>query len=253
MFTIKQYVKASSLREAWEINQKRTNRIIGGMGWMKMTHGDIATAIDITELGLNKIEEKDDEFIIGAMVTLRQFETNEGFNSYFDNAAKESVRHIVGVQFRNLATIGGSMWLRPGFSDPLTLFLALDADVELYTGEEENIRIPLNEFYHMKKDNSIIVAVHIKKDNRKVVYESFRNTETDFPVLAVAVAKKDGRFLASIGARPSVARLVEADDVIQLKKEAASLNYQSNLRGTSEYRKMLSGVLIERAAKKLEE
>lgn len=44
---------------------------------------------------------------------------------------KESLRHIVGVQFRNLATVGGSLWGRFGFSDVLTLLLALDAQVEL--------------------------------------------------------------------------------------------------------------------------
>ena len=46
----------------------------------------------------------------------------------------ESVRHIVGVQFRNLATVGGSVFGRFGFSDVLTLLLALEARVVLYRG-----------------------------------------------------------------------------------------------------------------------
>ena len=36
MLTIKNYVRASSLEEAYELNQKRNNRIVGGMLWMKM-------------------------------------------------------------------------------------------------------------------------------------------------------------------------------------------------------------------------
>ena len=36
MLEIKEYVKAESLEQAFELNQKRTNQIIGGMLWMKM-------------------------------------------------------------------------------------------------------------------------------------------------------------------------------------------------------------------------
>lgn len=43
------------------------------------------------------------------MVTLRQIELHEGLNTWSQGAVKESVTHIVGVQFRNLATVGGSI------------------------------------------------------------------------------------------------------------------------------------------------
>ena len=36
MLTINQYVKASSLEEAYELNQKRSNVVLGGMLWLKM-------------------------------------------------------------------------------------------------------------------------------------------------------------------------------------------------------------------------
>jgi len=252
MFTVRQYVRATSLHEAWELNGKRVNSIIGGMGWMKMTRADLSTAIDLSDLGLDTIEETADEFIIGAMTTLRSFELHEGFNEYFNNAAREAVRHIVGVQFRNCATIGGSVWLRPGFSDIITLLQALDTSVELYSGTDMHEFLPLNEFVMTKKDNSIIVAVHVKKDGRKVSYKSFRNTETDFPVLAVAVSKKDNIYTAGVGARPSVARAVSSDNTDDLKVAAAALTYSKNIRGSAEYRRMLSGVLIDRALKELD-
>ena len=80
------------------------------------------------------------------LVTLRERETNEQLNHFTQGAIKESVRHIVGVQFRNLATIGGSIYGRFGFSDVLTLFMALDCEVELYpTG-----RVSIKKFANMK-------------------------------------------------------------------------------------------------------
>ncbi len=47
---------------------------------------------------------------------------------------KEALRHIVGVQFRNTATVGGSIAGRFGFSDVLTILLSMDCHVRLYRG-----------------------------------------------------------------------------------------------------------------------
>lgn len=252
MIAIQNYLKAASLEEAWTANQKRSNRVLGGMGWMKMSSGAVSTAIDLSGLGLDQIQENDDEFIIGAMVTLRQFETHEGLERYLHGAARESVRHIVGVQFRNCATMGGSVWLRAGFSDPLTLLLALDCTVELYQGNEQRVQVPIAEFCKMKPDNSILIAVHIRKTGCQVAYQSFRNTETDVPVLTAAVSCLDGTYCATVGARPTRALAVTADDVDQLIQKAQALPYGDNLRASADYRTMLAGVLIRRAAEELE-
>ena len=131
MIKIKDYIRAGSLEEAYELNQKRSACILGGMLWTKMGERQVQTAIDLSGLGLDQIEESEEEFSIGCMVTLRQMEEHEGLNVYTDGAARECVRSIVGVQFRNLATVGGSIFGRFGFSDVLTLFLALDTEVEL--------------------------------------------------------------------------------------------------------------------------
>ena len=105
MIKIKEYVMAESLEQAYELNQKKRNCIIGGMLWLKMGNRMVPTAIDLSNLGLNTIEENEEEFSIGCMTTLRQLEQHEGLNSYTNGAVSESVRSIVGVQFRNLATV----------------------------------------------------------------------------------------------------------------------------------------------------
>ena len=155
MLKIKEYVKAESLEQAYELNQKRTNCILGGMLWLKMVTRNVQKAIDLSGLGLDQIEENDEEFSIGAMVTLRQIELHEGLNTWSQGAVKESVTHIVGVQFRNCATVGGSIWGRYGFSDVLTMFLGMDTWVELYDAG----KIPLTEFVNRKKDNDILVNI----------------------------------------------------------------------------------------------
>ena len=74
MLTIREYKKAESLEEAYTLNQKKSNRVIGGMIWLKMETLNVGTAIDLSGLGLDTIEETETEFRIGAMASLRALE-----------------------------------------------------------------------------------------------------------------------------------------------------------------------------------
>jgi CO/xanthine dehydrogenase FAD-binding subunit len=159
------------------------------------------------------------------------------------------VKDIVGVQFRNMATVGGSIWGRFGFSDVLTVFLALDSYVELYKGGI----VPLEEFAKMKKDNDILVRLIVKKTPCKVVYSAMRNQRTDFPVLACAVAQMNGEYRASIGARPGRAMLVRRDNAEGFAAFVAeNTPTEGNLRGSAAYRTHLTRVLVERSMNELE-
>ena len=141
------------------------------------------------------IEETDEEFSIGARVTLRELEQHVGLNTYTHDAVKNAVKDIVGVQFRNMATIGGSIWGRFGFSDVLTVFLAMDSYVELYKGGI----IPLKEYAKMPYDRDILVRLIVKKEKAAFDYQSVRNSQTDFPVLTCAAAKTEAGYRFSIG------------------------------------------------------
>ena len=70
MFTCKEYRKAATLEEAWQLNQKRSNLLIGGMLWVKMGQRNAGTVIDLSGLGLDQIEETPEEFRIGCMTCL---------------------------------------------------------------------------------------------------------------------------------------------------------------------------------------
>ena len=248
MITIQKYVRAQSLEEAWLLNQNKRNRVLGGMLWLRLGRGSINTAIDLCDLGLNTIEENEEQFSIGAMATLRDLEMHEGLNAYTGGAVAEAVKDIVGVQFRNMATVGGSIWGRFGFSDVLTVFLALDSYVELYKGGI----VPLEQFAKMKKDQDILVRLIVKKTPCKIVYASVRNQRTDFPVLACAVADMNGQYRASIGARPSRAMLIcGAKEEGFAAFVAENAPTEGNMRGSAAYRTHLIRVLVERSMTKL--
>lgn len=261
MITIQKYVRAQSLEEAYQLNQNTRNRVIGGMLWVKMGNGSVNTAIDLCDLGLNRIEETETEFSIGASVTLRQIEMHEGLNAYACGAVKRAVKDIVGVQFRNMATVGGSLWGRFGFSDVLTVFLAMDSYVELYKGGV----VPLSQFAQMGYERDILVRLIVKKTPGRFAYQAMRIQRTDFPVLACAVSEMNGQYRAVIGARPGRAMVVRDEKGllsggVTQESAKAFAEYvadrtptQSNVRGSAAYRTQLVRVLTERAVLEMTE
>lgn len=257
MFTVNDYVVAESLEQAYELNQNRRNAVLGGIMWMKMGRKRIGKAIDLTALGLNKIEESETSFRLGCMCTLREVETNRALNSYFDGIIQKSIGNIVGVQLRNGATIGGTVFSRFGFSDVLTALLSLDTYVELYRGGI----VSLSDFVNMPCDKDILVSVIIKKDKRRASYMSHRTSSGDLPVITCASSFIDDRWNIVVGARPMKARLIALNGTLDISDEKVNemtetikrlLEWGTNMRGSKQYRQHLAGVLIKRNIKSVQ-
>ena len=281
MLEIAKYVRAESLEEAYDMNQKKGNVILGGMLWLKLQNRRVNTAIDLSGLSLDKIEEipKDAPEVttvngapgmpdrireaadgrggyrIGAMATLRQLEKHEGLNRLTEGAIKDCVRDIVGVQFRNLATVGGSLFGRFGFSDVLTLFMAAGAKLELYHGGI----VTVEEFARMPFDRDILTHVIFPGKEQRIAWQSFRNARTDFSVLNCCVSLEEKETRCCVGARPMKAVCLRDEQGILkdgITKESArafgryvkeNVKTGSNLRGSGEYRSMLAETLAKRA------
>lgn len=248
---IMKYTKAQSLEDAWKANQKRSAVILGGCGWLRLSpQRIIGEAIDLTGLNLQGITETETEFRIGAMTTLRELETSKELANFTQGAMKESVRHIVGTQFRNLATIGGSVCGRFGFSDVWTILLALQARVILYKGGE----MSLADFSATGAGNDILTEVIIPKTARHTAYASLRLNATDFPVIACAMSAYADGVTCAVGAKPSRAQAVHipAGAVETMTEDefldacVESWKYETNMRGSATYRHDMARVLCRR-------
>lgn len=266
MLKIKEYARAESLEQAYEWNQKKSSCVIGGMLWLKMSSRNVGIAIDLSGLHLDQIREDEECFRVGAMVTLRELELHEGLNRYTQGAVKAALRDIVGVQFRNLATAGGSVFGRFGFSDVLTVLLAMDTSVKLYRGGE----LSLEEFLSRKRERDILEEICIRKQpGFHMVYKAHRNSRTDFPVLNAAVSLEETGGKLVFGARPLAAfglpmakevrekiqagALTEAEAAAYMEQTAEKVPVGSNMRGSAAYRAHLVRVLGRRGLLKLQE
>ena len=134
----------------------------------------------------------------------------------------------------------------------LTLFLAMDCSVELYKGGI----VPLREYAERPYDRDIVVRLLVRKEAADYCYQSVRNSQTDIPVLTCAAARlQDGSYRFAVGARPLKAVLYE-EPAAPAQQLAETIQQQvvtgSNMRGSAEYRRHLTGVLVRRAAEELE-
>lgn len=253
MITIKEYVAANSIEEAYEILMARRNNVIlGGCGFIKLGSKNIGTAIDLCNLSLDYIIEKEDEILIGAETTLRDLETNSIIRNYCGGAISQAVSHIVGVQFRNTARVGASVFSRYGFSDLLPPLLVLDAKVKLYKGGV----MDLKDFLEMKYEKDILLEVILPKKDGIAVYDCLRKSSGDLPIINGALFKgKNGEYKIAIGSRPERAKLAEraARDLEKgldiesvAERVVEELKFGSNMRGSKEYREDMCRVLVTR-------
>lgn len=135
VFDLKEFCRVQSLEQADGLLQEdNKNVILGGLLWMRMGSRQYHTGIDLSGLGLDRIEDKGDRIDIGAMACLRQLETSAHLTDNFGPLIRDAVSSIVGVQFRNLATVGGTVFSRFSFSDLITALLVLDTRVHLHRG-----------------------------------------------------------------------------------------------------------------------
>ncbi len=255
MFELKDFCAARSLDQAdLLLHQDNKNVILGGLLWMRMGSRQYHTGIDLSGLGLNRITDTGDHIEIGAMTCLRQVETSPLLKDNFGFVLKDAVSHIVGVQFRNLATVGGSVFSRFSFSDVATALMVLDTRVHLHRGGI----VPLADFMENSPGRDILVKLSIPKRKIQTAYLSHRMSATDFPVLAAALSRSGQAWKIALGARPSRAKLAlktaaslpENPEPSQIDTACTTLlkelGFGSNQRGSKAYREHLAKVLVKR-------
>ncbi|HEX3033033.1 MAG TPA: FAD binding domain-containing protein [Bacillota bacterium] len=268
MLSFREYIKPETLDQAFQLlTENRRNTLLGGCGFLHLGNKRIRTAIDLSGLGLDFIEETDTTIEIGAMTTLRTLETSHLLNKYCSGVIPASVKHIVGVQLRNLVTVGGTVYSRYGFSDLLTALLVLDAQVVLHGAGKLGLAEFLQEASgkgQQGRRQDLLLKVVLPKTDRKAAFMSLRGSQTDYPVLNAAVSALDGDWKIAVGARPGRASLApQAAGVLtgqQVTQELAEqagqvasqeLVFGTNARGSKEYRSQLCRVLVARAVREV--
>jgi len=257
MFTFSKYHLATSVDDAYEVLLKnRNNAVLGGTAYLRMGNRNLATAVDLSALNLDYIREEKDYIEIGAMTTFRSIETSELLLNNFGGVVARSVMDIVGVQLRNVVTVGATVFSRYGFSDFIPALLALDTVVILQGAGE----MSLEEFLQGDVKRDVLAAIRIKKNKRSGNYQTIRKSRSDYALLNVVTSNIDGDVKIVVGARPGRAVLatkamkyIEENGLsIETVEEAGriaseELEFTDNMRASGKYRKAICKVMVKRS------
>lgn len=262
LFTFSNYFLANSLEEAYnELLKNKKNLILGGTSYLRMGNANYNTAIDLMKLSLSYIKQEGDFLHIGAMTSFRDLETNDFLKTFCGGILSKSIENILGVQFRNNVTVGATVFSKYGFSDLIPALLALDTYVVLYNGGTISLEDFLNES-HLRRD--ILVEIKIKIENIVGNYQTIRKTKTDYAILNLVVTKnlENNSYKISIGARPGKAVLAKNSmDILNsgnfsmenlFNSISDEIVFETNMRGSKEYRDAICKIMLKRALEEVE-
>lgn len=247
----KNYVQPETVSEALSLAKQSGTVILGGMMWLNLQKRTVETAVDLSRLGLDRIESTPDSIRIGAYVTLRQAETDPTLLDYTRGAVGKALAPIVGVQFRNTATVGGSVFGRFGFSDPTTLFTALGASVVL---AEKGV-IPMETFIKEGAPRDLLTHILLPKEKPDAVAVfAQRNSATDFPALTSAFCLRGENLRVTVSPAPvrGETREFPFSDAEKIPEALVNgLKFDSNRLASAAYRARLTGVFASRAIEEM--
>lgn len=232
---------------------------------------DVDYFLDISNLGLSEIEEKDDCIKIGAMVTFSAIGKNKMLQEKLPSIV-DSANQVGAAQTRTLATIGGNICSAVPSLDSAPALIALGASLVISSKDSERT-VAMEEFFVAPRRNilehgeiltEIIIPIPVKKHGvdfikfgrRKALTLSMVNSAAymalddegkieDVKIVLGAVA------ITPVRAHKAEEKLIGKVPTIELFEEVSSdvdkeIRPITDLRASAEYRKHLAKVLVKR-------
>ena len=275
-----EYHAPASVDEALAILERYDGEarvLAGGQSLVPMMNFRLAQPRAIVDLnriaGLAFIEEEGETVRIGSMTRQRRLESDPLIVTKLP-LLREALRWVGHLPTRSRGTIGGSIaHADPSAEIPMVL-RTLEGEI-VARGPQGERRIPAQDLFHAALTTSlapleIITEVRFPAMPAQAAHaiEEFARRKGDFAIAAVAVMlMRDGERctkarLATAGVGPISIRLRDAEAVLEQKglsedaiseaadKAAAEVDPISDLNGSAEYRRHLTGVLTSRAVVK---
>jgi carbon-monoxide dehydrogenase medium subunit len=273
LLNLQHYHRPTSLAEAGALLKKNPGAVAllaGGTYLVPSDAAEITEVVDITHLGLSFIEEGNDILRIGATTTLQEIIESETVRSLAQGILIEACQAAtVSRMLRNASTVGGELVVAaPQAGLPVAL-LALDATLRVVGNQQFDIA--LAEFYQQDAkswlNGALITEVAIPKTskNYRAAFLRLAHIESSLPIAQVAVlveieqgvCQKARIALGAVAPKPLRVRAAEehlegrAIDATLIESAAeqvaASIDPISDTRGSADYRREMSRVLVRRA------
>jgi CO/xanthine dehydrogenase FAD-binding subunit len=282
---VKRYLQPRNLEEALQVLTEFNGRakiIAGGTDLLpQLRRGDlrVETLIDITRLpGMNQIEVIENDVCIGSLATHAQVCLSplirERVGLLADGAA-----HVGSPQIRNIATVAGNLVSGEPAADTAIPLLALNARVRIVSAQGER-EVSLADFFLDRGETAVdphkeiltqIRFTPLRKEQGGAYLRLSRRKTLSLPILVVSTVvtvhpasnriKEAAIAIGPVAPTPFRARDAESklagrlinDETLLEASEAATKECNprdSQVRGTSSYRREMVKVLVLRGLKK---
>lgn len=229
--------------------------------------------VDVTRLGLDTIEIKENEVRLGATLTLVELANATQIPGMPGAVLRKAARFVASAPLRNVITLGGNLAHLMYWADMPVALLALDASVEVQRAGGKSSSHLVEECLREGKkiwDGGLITSIRVPVETGVVGfgYERFARTATDYAFASSCVtmgieqgkATKVRIVLGAVSGRPT--RLKDAEALVTghvvdaalceavEKKVREVVQVAPNFRAPAEYRRELAAVLTGRAVQK---
>ncbi len=272
-----QYESPQTLNEAIELLHKYGDeaKILSGghslIPMMKLRFASPEYLIDINGIpGLSYIKEEDGMVKMGGLTRESEIEHSDLLAKHFPIFA-DVTKLIADPQVRNMGTIGGNLAHGDAANDHPAVMLALGATV-VATGAEGVREIPIDEFFFgfymtALQHGEILTEIRIPlpgagtgsayhKQERKVGDYATSGVAVQLTIDGNGIVTSAGIGLTNVNPVPLRASRSEeaiigkplSDETIKIAAQYASedCSPSSDLRGSEEYKRHITGVLVKR-------
>ena len=205
--TVKSYFLPQSLDEALGLLAEHGDSLLlvgGGTVAMPLINEGVSSpekVMTLRQTGLDYINRSNGDINIGATTTLTQMADEAPFP-----ILQEAARKSASWTIRNMATIGGNLFVPPPAGDFATALLVLDAQVKLVSQAGHRM-VPLADFYtgfmaNVMRPDEILTEIQLSAPQGKTAFIKYGRKTANTPAVVTIAGH-----ITSDGATVTAARL----------------------------------------------
>ncbi len=273
LLNLKTVYKPTTLDDAITLlAEPGTFPLYGGAALHRHPRADVRAVVDLSRLGLDYVQDSENNLRLGAMLTLEQARKACAARAE-ESPRVGAIAQALAAEFpetlRNTLTLGDLLMERPAQSPTLTLFLVLGAVIKRLDTE---MHFTAAAWLAAREDLQRLLIAHVRllrgPKQAAVAFEKVSRTPADLPIVgAVACIERgeDGRQRSSLALsgvaplpipQPAVARLWDDTGDLERALAALELDPPSDHWGSAEYRaamaRLVAGRALQRASRALE-
>lgn len=237
-----EYHRPKTIDEALQYLSREDVRTVpmGGGTILNQPSSFPLAVVDLQSLGLDRIERRGKDLVIGATATLQSMLDSPDLPT----SIKKVIEHEATYNLRQVATLAGTLIAADGRSPLTTALLALDVQLTLLPGDEA---ISLGDLLPVRGERlpGRLVTTVTFSLNASFAYHYVARTPADLPIVCAAAALwPSGRtrlalggygfapVLAMDGPEPGGAEIAARSAYGQAQDEWASAEYRQEIAGT---------------------